>query len=80
MARPTVLIRWRAGCVDVAEIIPFRSRAERAEACDDIDLFTAVDAAIRDLRDILAHWGEEAARVQANECRQMLEQAFNAAQ
>jgi len=42
-------------------------------------LLTAVDAAIRDLRDISERWGEEAARLQAEECRQMLERAFNAA-
>ena len=37
---------------------------------------TAVDAAIRDLRDIVQHWGEERSRIQADECRRMLEQAF----
>jgi len=46
---------------------------------DDIDLLTAVDAAIRDLRDISARWGEEASRLQAADCLQMLERAYEAA-
>jgi hypothetical protein len=64
----------------MADIVQFRSRADLdEESLDDIDLVTAVDIAIRDLRDILARWGEEAARTQANECRLMLEQALAAA-
>ena len=63
----------------MAEIIQFVARADRADAVDEIDLLTAVDAAIRDLSDILARWGEDASRDQAEECRRMLEQAFNAA-
>ena len=62
----------------MGEIIKFRSKADLAEEAGDIDLLTAVDAAIRDLRDISERWGEEAARLQAEECRQMLERAFNA--
>ena len=46
---------------------------------DDIDLLTAVDAAIRDLREISARWEEEASRRQAADCLQMLERAFEAA-
>ncbi len=46
-------------------------------ACEDeIDLTTAVDAAIRDLREIQAHWGSEVARERAQECEQMLRRAF----
>jgi hypothetical protein len=59
----------------VAEVIPFPTRAEELE----IDLLTAVDAAIRDLRDIVRRWGEEPAREQADECRLMLERAYRAA-
>lgn len=59
----------------MAEIVQFRSRAELDEE-DEIDLLTAVDAAIRDLREISARWGEEGARRQAEECRRMLEHAF----
>ena len=64
----------------MAEIVQFRSRADLAdEELAELDLATAVDAAIRDLRDILAGWGGEAARRQAEECRQMLERALEVA-
>lgn len=59
-------------------VIEFRARAASAEEECEIDLLTAVDAAIRDLRDISQRWGEEAARRQAEECREMLERAYNA--
>jgi hypothetical protein len=62
----------------MAEIIQFRSRADIAEDNCDIDLMTAVDVAIRDLRDIAERWGDESVRVQADECRRMLERAYNA--
>lgn len=62
----------------MAEIIPFPVRIA-SEEDEEIDLLTAVDAAIRDLREIASRWGEETSRVQAEECRQMLERAFNAA-
>lgn len=62
----------------MADIVQFRSRADLAEE-EDIDLLTAVDAAIRDLREISARWGEESARTQAEECRRMLERAFASA-
>ncbi|MCB1500194.1 MAG: hypothetical protein KDK07_10490 [Bauldia sp.] len=63
----------------MADIIPFRRRVEPVFEEDDIDLLTAVDAAIRDLREISARWGEEASRLQAADCLQMLERAFHAA-
>jgi len=63
----------------MAEIIQFRSKADIAEESGEIDLVTAVDAAIRDLREISARWGEEEARTQAEECRKMLERAFETA-
>jgi hypothetical protein len=62
----------------MAEIIQFRPKSELSDEEAEIDLLTAVDVAIRDLREIAARWGEEAARVQAEECRRMLERAFNA--
>jgi hypothetical protein len=62
----------------MAEIIPFPVRAA-SEEDEEIDLLTAVDAAIRDLREIASRWGEEGSRQQAEECRAMLERAFNAA-
>jgi len=63
----------------MADIIlfPVRNRTEPDD--DDIDLLTAVDAAIRDLREISTRWEEEASRRQAADCLQMLERAFAAA-
>jgi hypothetical protein len=63
----------------MAEIIQFRPKFKITEEDEAIDLYTAVDAAIRDLREITARWGDEAARLQAEECRLMLERAFDAA-
>ena len=68
-------------CVRVAEIILFRPRNRVKEEEEDsaVDLVTAVDAAIRDLRDIGERWGEESSRTLADECRRMLERALAAA-
>lgn len=62
----------------MGKIIQFPPRAAAEDESPDIDLLTAVDAAIRDLRDIAERCGEEA-REQAEECRRMLERAFDAA-
>ncbi len=64
----------------MAKIIPFRknNRDHEEEDCA-VDLLTAVDAAIRDLRDIAERWGEESSRALADECRRMLERALDAA-
>lgn len=65
----------------MAEIIPFPrvTSVEMADDDMDIDLLTAVDVAIRDLRDIARALGEEQVREQADACRRMLERAFEAA-
>ena len=68
----------------MADIVQFRPRASlsvRPDVCEDleIDLVTAVDAAIRDLRDIVAAWGAESSLKQAEECRKMLEEALASA-
>ena len=60
-------------------VIQYQFRPQYPDDEDEIDLLTAVDAAIRDLRDITRAWGTEAAREQAEECRMMLERAFDAA-
>jgi hypothetical protein len=54
---------------------------DEGHAAEDepVDLLTAVDVAIRDLREISARWEEEASRRQAAECLAMLERAFHAA-
>ena len=59
----------------MADVIPFRARYAPVEEEVTIDLLTAVDVAIRDLRDISRRW-DESSRRQAEECRQMLEAAF----
>lgn len=63
----------------MAKIIQFPPRAGFEDEAPDIDLLTAIDAAIRDLRDIAAMCGEETARQQAEECRRMLERAYESA-
>ncbi len=63
----------------MAEIIKFRSKADIAEENGELDLITAIDVAIRDLRDISERWGDESVRIQADECRRMLERAYAAA-
>jgi hypothetical protein len=47
------------------------------DAADEIDLATAVDVAIRDLREIQLCWGSEIARQRAGECELMLHRAFS---
>ncbi len=63
----------------MAVIIPFPVRPAYEEDGEEVDLLTAVDAAIRDLPEIASRWGEESSRLQAEECRAMLERAFAAA-
>jgi hypothetical protein len=46
-------------------------------ADSEIDLATAVDIAIRDLREILVLWGSETARQRAQECELTLRRAFS---
>ena len=41
------------------------------------DLATAVDVAIRDLREILLCWGSEIARQRAEECESTLRRAYS---
>jgi hypothetical protein len=63
----------------MAQVIPFRPKPILADEEIDIDLLTAVDVAIRDLRDISSHCQQEAARKQADECCRMLERALQSA-
>ncbi|MFO1183529.1 MAG: hypothetical protein U1E56_01925 [Bauldia sp.] len=60
----------------MGQVIAFpEARAnDSEEPC--LDLLTAVDVAIRDLRDICRNWGEPAGLLQADECLKMLERAF----
>jgi hypothetical protein len=43
---------------------------------NEIDLVTAVDAAIRDLHEIRMFWGSDVARQRAEECEQMLRRIY----
>lgn len=43
---------------------------------DEIDLVTAVDVVIRDLREILSDWNSNAARLRIEECERMLRTAY----
>ncbi len=62
-----------------AEILRFRDYRSEGAADDEIGLETAVDAAIRDLREILLCWGTETARQRAEECELMLRRVFSEA-
>ena len=59
----------------MSNVIPFKKPKVEPVLTSDIDLLTAVDAAIRDLRDI-ARGCDGRVREQADECRRMLERAF----
>lgn len=61
----------------MGEVVAFRVPAPAAEPV--VDLLSAVDIAIRDLRDILKYWDKPAARQQAGECLQMLKAAYRGA-
>jgi hypothetical protein len=62
----------------MSNVIPFKKPAAEPVPGSEIDLFTAVDVAIRDLRDI-AQGCDGRVRERADECRHMLERAFSAA-
>ena len=46
-------------------------------ADEEISLATAVDVAVRDLREILSCWGSETSRRRAEECELTLRRAFS---
>jgi hypothetical protein len=62
----------------MSNVIAFPVRAPAPNDIADIDLLTAVDVAIRDLRDISLAC-DIPAREQAQECMAMLEQALHRA-
>ena len=59
----------------MGEVVPFPQQPTEPE----LDLYLAVDFAIRDLRDILKMSGDARVREQARDCLRMLERAFEAA-
>jgi hypothetical protein len=65
----------------MSNVIPFPVRVPAYEAEPEIDLCTAVDVAIRDLRDIARRLAaDDAGREQATECLNMLARALASAQ
>jgi hypothetical protein len=60
-----------------AEIFSLSDYRMDDAADGEIDLVTAVDVAIRDLREILLCWGSEVARQRAQECELTLSRAFS---
>ena len=60
-----------------AEILKISDYRGNDAGDGEIDLATAVDVAIRDLREILSCWGTEAARQRAQECELTLSRAFS---
>jgi hypothetical protein len=60
-----------------AEILRLSDYRIGEGADSEIDLATAVDVAIRDLREMLACWGSEIARQRAMECESTLRHAYS---
>jgi hypothetical protein len=60
-----------------AEILRLSDYRAADSADGEIDLATAVDVAIRDLREILSCWGSELARQRVGECESMLQRAYS---
>jgi hypothetical protein len=60
-----------------AEILKFSDYRVDDGVDLEIDLGTAVDFAIRDLREILLCWGSEIAHQRAQECELMLRRAYS---
>ncbi|MGC1779215.1 MAG: hypothetical protein WBB34_14820 [Xanthobacteraceae bacterium] len=60
-----------------AEILRLSDYRIDESADSEIDLATAVDVAIRDLREILMCWGSEMARQRAQECESTLRHAYS---
>lgn len=60
-----------------AEILRLSDYRMNDGADSEIDLATAVDVAIRDLREILMCWGSDIARQRAEECELTLQRAYS---
>ena len=71
---------------EMGQVLPFAQRSP-ATSAEDIDLdeviafqlMTAIDTAIKDLREIALGAGSPTVRRQADECRRKLQRAFDAA-
>jgi hypothetical protein len=60
-----------------AEILKLSDYRADDGADVEVDLVTAVDVAIRDLREILLCWGSDTAQERAQECELMLRRAYS---
>jgi hypothetical protein len=60
-----------------AEIIRLNDFRVDDASDEEIDLVTAIDVAIRDLREVLLYWGSDKARERVQECGDMLRQAID---
>lgn len=60
----------------VSNVVPFPIRHVESIDDDEIDLLSAVDLAIRDLREIYQTSSSESAQLRARECLTMLEGAY----
>jgi hypothetical protein len=60
-----------------AEILRFSDYRLSDGAGSEIELATAVDIALRDLREILMCWGSEIARQRIEECESTLQRAYS---
>lgn len=60
-----------------AKILKFSDYRVDDSADVEVDLVTAVDVAIRDLREILLCWGSDTAQERAQECELMLRRAYS---
>lgn len=63
----------------MGQILQFRLRPQPVVNSDALDLLSAVDFALRDLADITQHIVLDSAREQAQACREMLQEAYDAA-
>lgn len=65
----------------MGQVLQFRQLKPQLAASDGdaLDLMSAIDFALRDLADITPHILHEPSREQARQCRQMLQDAFEAA-
>jgi hypothetical protein len=60
-----------------AEILKLSDYRVDDGADAEVDLVTAVDVAIRDLREILLCWGSDTAQERARECESTLRRAYS---
>ena len=68
------------GQVSMGQVLQFRLKPQLvASDGDALDLMSAIDFALRDLADITPHILHEPSREQARQCREMLQDASDAA-